>query len=112
MLAAARLSFTRGLMTKDDESRLATLIREMGPLPPVADLRCSDALDVIGRDKKVVSGRLHFVLARGIGATEIVPGCPGERNHGSDEAHRNEVRLPISTNPVARPGDGPLQIAP
>jgi 3-dehydroquinate synthase len=72
MLAAARLSFTRGLMTKDDESRLATLIREMGPLPPVADLRCSDAHDVIGRDKKVVAGRLHFVLARGIGATEIV----------------------------------------
>jgi len=72
MLAAAHLSFTRGLMTKADESRLATLIRDMGPLPPVADLRSVDALDVIGRDKKVVAGRLHFVLARGIGATEIV----------------------------------------
>ena len=72
MLAAARLSLTRGLMTEDDEARLATLIREMGPLPPVADLRPRDALDVIGRDKKVVAGRLHFVLARGIGATEIV----------------------------------------
>jgi len=72
MLAAAQLSFRRGLMTKDDQSRLATLIRDMGPLPPVADLRSSDALDVVGRDKKVVAGRLHFVLARGIGATEIV----------------------------------------
>jgi 3-dehydroquinate synthase len=72
MLAAARLSFTRGLMTNDDVSRLATVIREMGPLPPVADLRSSEALDVIGRDKKVVAGRLHFVLARGIGGTEIV----------------------------------------
>lgn len=72
MLAAAQLSLTRGLMTEEDVSRLATLLREMGPLPPVADLRSSDALDVIGRDKKVVAGRLHFVLARGIGATEIV----------------------------------------
>ena len=72
MLAAARLSVARGLMTDDDVSRLAALIRDMGPLPPVADLRTSDALDVIGRDKKVVAGRLHFVLARGIGATEIV----------------------------------------
>ena len=72
MLAAARLSCARGLMTDDDVSRLAALIRDMGPLPPVADLAVADALDVIGRDKKVVAGRLHFVLARGIGATEIV----------------------------------------
>lgn len=72
MLAAARLSHQRGLMTDDDESRLATVVRDMGPLPPIADLRSSDAIDVIGRDKKVVAGRLHFVLARGIGATEIV----------------------------------------
>jgi 3-dehydroquinate synthase len=72
MLAASHLSFTRGLMTAEDVSRLATLLREMGPLPAVTDLRASDALDVISRDKKVVAGRLHFVLARGIGATEIV----------------------------------------
>jgi 3-dehydroquinate synthetase len=32
----------------------------------------ADALDVISRDKKVVQGRLHFVLARGLGSTEIV----------------------------------------
>jgi 3-dehydroquinate synthase len=72
MLAAARLSVLRGLMTDDDAGRLAALIRDMGPLPSVADLRAADALDVIARDKKVVAGRLHFVLARGIGATEIV----------------------------------------
>lgn len=72
MLAAAHLSAERGAMTADDRQRLATLIQHMGPLPPVADLKISEALDVIGRDKKVVAGRLHFVLARGIGATEIV----------------------------------------
>jgi 3-dehydroquinate synthase len=38
----------------------------------VGDLSVADALDVISRDKKVVQGRLHFVLARGLGATEIV----------------------------------------
>jgi 3-dehydroquinate synthase len=72
MLAAARLSVVRGTMSENDAARLATLIRDMGPMPPVADLRASDALDVISRDKKVVAGRLHFVLARGIGAAEIV----------------------------------------
>ena len=73
MLAAARLSVLRGLLTPDDEARLAALISAMGPLPRVADLSMREALEVIGRDKKVVRGRLHFVLARGIGATETVP---------------------------------------
>jgi 3-dehydroquinate synthetase len=39
----------------------------MGPLPPVADLRAPDVLDVIRNDKKVVAGRLHFVLCAGLG---------------------------------------------
>jgi 3-dehydroquinate synthase len=72
MLAAARLSVLRGLLSADDEARLTTVIRQLGPLPRVVDLSIRDALEVIGRDKKVVRGRLHFVLARGIGATEIV----------------------------------------
>jgi 3-dehydroquinate synthase len=72
MLAAARISAMRGLMSSDDEGRLAQLIHDMGPLPKLGDLRANDALDVIARDKKVVNGRLHFVLAKGIGATEIV----------------------------------------
>jgi 3-dehydroquinate synthase len=72
MLAAARLSVMRRLLSREDEAHLQQLISDMGPLPPVNDLRISDALDAISRDKKVVSGRLHFVLARGIGATEIV----------------------------------------
>jgi 3-dehydroquinate synthase len=72
MLAAARLSVLRGTLSLEDEARIVHLIRRMGPLPKVTDLRASDALEAIARDKKVVHGRLHFVLARGIGATEIV----------------------------------------
>ena len=72
MLAAARLSTARGLMSSDDEARLTDVIRQMGPMPAVNDLRASQALDVIAHDKKVVKGTLHFVLARGLGGTEIV----------------------------------------
>ena len=72
MLAAASLSVSRGTMTGEDEERLRHVIEAMGPLPRVNDLKISDALDVIARDKKVVAGRLHFVLAQGIGATAIV----------------------------------------
>jgi 3-dehydroquinate synthase len=72
MRAAARLSVLRGTMTTGDEARLNELLVSMGPLPPVADLRASDALKVVQRDKKVIAGRLHFVLAQGIGDTQIV----------------------------------------
>jgi 3-dehydroquinate synthase len=72
MLAAAHISRTRGLLSTDDEARLADLIAHMGPLPLVTDLRSSEALDAVLLDKKVLSGRLHFVLASGLGATEIV----------------------------------------
>jgi 3-dehydroquinate synthase len=72
MLAAARLSTLRAAMSAEDERRLSAAIRALGKLPRIDDLRASDALDVIARDKKVVSGRLHFVLASGIGSTVIV----------------------------------------
>ena len=72
MLAAARVSARRGALTADDEARLLDVVRRLGRLPPVSDLRASRALDYISRDKKVERGRLNFVLARGLGATEIV----------------------------------------
>ena len=59
-------------MAEDAEARLKELIVHLGPLPPVGDLRASDALDAVTMDKKVVAGRLHFVLATGIGGTAIV----------------------------------------
>jgi len=38
----------------------------------VSDLNTEEILEAIRRDKKVVHGRLHFVLAIEIGATMIV----------------------------------------
>ncbi len=72
MLAAADLSVARGALAERDRHALAQLIVQLGPLPPVADLVLSDVMDAIRRDKKVVNGRLHFVLAIEIGATATV----------------------------------------
>jgi len=72
MLAAAHISVARGTMPVEDEKRLAALIQRLGALPSVKDLRVRDALAAAGHDKKVVAGRLHFVLADGLGATRIV----------------------------------------
>jgi 3-dehydroquinate synthase len=71
MLAAAELGIRRKTFTPDDRAALASLIAKMGPLPPIADLPASELIQAIARDKKVVAGKLHFVLPAGIGATTI-----------------------------------------
>lgn len=71
MLAAAHISHARGTLSADDHERLKLLIRRTTRLPSVRDLRVDRALEAIRRDKKVDRGRLHFVLANGIGGTTI-----------------------------------------
>ena len=72
MLAAADLSVARGALAERERQALVQLITQLGPLPPVADLAIGDVLDVVRRDKKVINGRLHFVMAIEIGATTTV----------------------------------------
>jgi 3-dehydroquinate synthase len=72
MLAAADLAVARGALAERERQALAQLITQLGPLPPVADLSLADVMQAIGRDKKVVHGRLHFVIAIEIGATMTV----------------------------------------
>jgi 3-dehydroquinate synthase len=69
MMVATEVAVARGVLTADDQQALAALIRQMGPLPPIADLPPAQVLDAVARDKKVVAGRLHFVLATSIGST-------------------------------------------
>jgi 3-dehydroquinate synthase len=77
MLAAVRLSTSRRLMPPADEARVDALIRRLGPLPPVTDLRMPDILEAMRHDKKIVKGTLHFVLTEGLGrprqVTDITP---------------------------------------
>jgi 3-dehydroquinate synthase len=72
MLAAAELATARGALSEADRDALRDLITRMGPLPAVADLQARDAVEAASRDKKVVGGRLHFVLPLAIGKTTTV----------------------------------------
>jgi len=72
MLAAAALATARGALSTSDRDALRELITRMGPLPAVADLSATEAVEAAARDKKVVGGRLHFVLPTSIGATTTV----------------------------------------
>ena len=72
MIAAADLAVARGAMADRERSALVHLIAKLGPLPPVGDLSIPEVMDAIRRDKKVVHGRLHFVIAIEIGATMTI----------------------------------------
>jgi 3-dehydroquinate synthase len=72
MLVAAEIAARRGTMPEPDRQALAGLITRLGPLPPIGDLSAARMLEAIQHDKKVVAGRLHYVLPTGIGGTAIV----------------------------------------
>ncbi len=72
MLVACEIAVARGAMPEAERRRVADLIVQMGPLPPVGDLSAAQVLDVMHHDKKVIGGRLHFVLPLGIGRVTTV----------------------------------------
>ncbi|MBI4265779.1 MAG: 3-dehydroquinate synthase [Acidobacteria bacterium] len=72
MLAAADVAVARGALAERERQALARLIAQLGPLPPIADLSAAEVLEAVRRDKKIVRGRLHFVIAIQIGATMTI----------------------------------------
>jgi len=72
MLVVAELARARGALADTERRALADLIASLGPLPPIADIPSSQMIEAMQHDKKMVAGRLYFVLPTAIGATTIV----------------------------------------
>jgi 3-dehydroquinate synthase len=72
MLVAAELAVMRRALAESDRAALADLIANLGPLPPIGDVSTREMLDAMQHDKKMVAGRLNYVLPTGIGSTSIV----------------------------------------
>src|SRR5215471_12915848 len=72
MQVAAELAASRGALAKSDQAALVEVIARMGPLPPIGDVASGELVDAMKHDKKMIAGRLHFVLPTAIGATTIV----------------------------------------
>ncbi|HEY7287300.1 MAG TPA: 3-dehydroquinate synthase family protein, partial [Vicinamibacterales bacterium] len=72
MLVAAELGKARGALADRDRQALADVITSLGPLPPIGDISAGSMLEAMQRDKKVVDGKLHYVLPTTVGATTIV----------------------------------------
>jgi 3-dehydroquinate synthase len=69
MLAALALGVGRGVTPRDTQHRVSELIAKLGPLPPISDLSAREIVAAVSRDKKIVSGTLHFIAAARLGAT-------------------------------------------
>ncbi len=73
MLLAAELSASRGWLEAGEVDALRTLLRSAGlPDTPPRGISVVQFLDLMGRDKKVVDGRLRLVLLREVGQACIV----------------------------------------
>jgi 3-dehydroquinate synthase len=71
MRAALALGVARGITPPALAERAAGLVSRLGPLPSVADVRPAAVLEAAGRDKKIVHGRLHFVVITPEGASTV-----------------------------------------
>ncbi|MES2667558.1 MAG: 3-dehydroquinate synthase [Pseudomonadota bacterium] len=80
---AFELSSRLGLCSQEAPSRVRAHLRDMGMLVDIAqipgDLPGAEALmDLMGQDKKVIDGRLRFILARSIGEAFVADDVPGD----------------------------------
>jgi 3-dehydroquinate synthase len=78
---AFELSMRLGLCAQEDPSRVRAHLRAMGMKVDMADIpgdlpRPGVLLDLMGQDKKVVDGKLRFILARGIGQAFVADDVP------------------------------------
>lgn len=71
MVAAARLSTARGILSADDTERIERLLERTG-LPIRLPIAPGKLFEAMRRDKKRQGGALHFVLLSAIGRSEIV----------------------------------------
>lgn len=80
---AFELSARLGLCPQEEPSRVRAHLVDMGMKTDLADIPgdlpgAEDLLALMAQDKKVVDGRLRFVLARGIGQAFVAEDVPGD----------------------------------
>ncbi|MCZ8333457.1 MAG: 3-dehydroquinate synthase [Rhodobacteraceae bacterium] len=78
---AFELSQRLGLCAQEAPSRVRAHLRSMGMKVDLSDIPgdlpgAQDLLRLMGQDKKVVDGRLRFILARGIGSAFVAEDVP------------------------------------
>jgi 3-dehydroquinate synthase len=76
MMAAALLGHEIGVTRADDVSRIVSLVRRIGPLPPWPRVAPGVLVAAMRSDKKARAGKLRFVLTPCIGKAASYDGVP------------------------------------
>jgi 3-dehydroquinate synthase len=81
---AFELSARLGLCSQEEPSRVRAHLAAMGMKVDIADIPgdlpgAESLIGLMGQDKKVVDGRLRFILARGIGQAFVAEDVPGDQ---------------------------------
>ena len=80
---AFELSARLGLCAQEDPSRVRAHLKAMGMKTDLSDIPGElpgpqALLDLMGQDKKVIDGKLRFILARGIGTAFVTSDVPAD----------------------------------
>ncbi len=71
MIAAGRIAVSLGMFSRSEQSRLVKLIRRAGLPVEMPDLAVDRLIQAMEHDKKIVNGRIRFILPRTIGRVII-----------------------------------------
>ncbi len=67
MMCAALLGYTAGITSERDATRIISLARQIGPLPPWPKASATTLIAAMRSDKKAQAGQIRFVLTPAIG---------------------------------------------
>jgi len=77
MLVAGRISSKLGILNKDEQVRLKRIIQRAGLPTEIPDLNVDRIIQAMKHDKKILQGRIRFVLPKSIGdvfvSDEVTP---------------------------------------
>ena len=76
MIGAALLSWAMGKINFNDVTRLKNLLDKLGLVTTYKDVDIDEIFKATFRDKKVVDGKINWVLMRGYGEVEIIDDVP------------------------------------
>jgi 3-dehydroquinate synthase len=74
MRAATHLAHMAGYLNAADRDLILRAIALYGPIPPLEGVEAPNLVARLGRDKKTIQGKVHFVLPVAIGAVKVVSG--------------------------------------
>jgi len=77
MRAATHLGWSLGTCPEPDARAILESIGAYGKIPPLTHIRAENLVARLGSDKKTIQGKVHFVLPKHIGETEIRSGIDG-----------------------------------